>query len=333
MSSKAETFSQILFDANRFGNPEIPYTTYKKREAFPANSDVFDSRFLSRFYGQLGKTNFKQFYDKDKRIWTPWYLEKLNKVDEACGKYEVCEHGENHVLHVAKNALALKDMVLNEVKKGNPRLLKAGKWQEELSDSSLILFSLIHDIGYGDPNAVFKDRAVKDHPERSMSFLGYKQQEEVFRENGGFLRKAIKMSTEKAVEQANKLFKKEDVIAPKELFPILVKLADALDYPRAERVGHIKESPKDLNENRYYFIAKAVESYDVVHENGEIVYKVKLDSASTYPTVNGNKRFDFATWFDCSTKDPYCSNAWKLADRFGRLLGKEFKVREKGGQY
>lgn len=273
-----------------------------------------------------------------KNGWTEEYTRALQKVNTVCKEEQICDHGLEHLMHVAKNALFLSDLVKDQAKKGYSRFLRSEKWESLITDSAILFVVLKSDLGYGDAQARVEKYSVPDHAKRSATGIEiYKKDNSVpttnesrkmVNEQYGMFHQALAYDLEEALSSVENLQTQNGLVTPKEVFTLIPKVADGLDYFRNGRVARLH--PRAYKDNPYYHIADAVETYTLSNEGGAIKYKVRLRKDNYVATHEGIRLFDFSTWYTESNRhfDRNYSHVWELSRAFASIIGKEFKVGE-----
>lgn len=246
--------------------------------------------------------------------WVPIFQHGMEKSGEACKRHEICDHGFDHIFRVCENALVLKDMFTSSFPK------------EQFSDSLVLLPVMVHDLGYGDSGLVWDGKWAHDHPQSSKrifkaitqlvdqpnnpSLQILKNYEKLFSD-------AISINLETALDRARNLADKSEVTW-QEVFPIIVKLADAFDRYHYKRVLGI-QPPSHHKINPYYALCQAVEGYRLSQDpnTGSLNFSVSLDKTSVPGGPNGTD------WI----KQVYQENKhWELAQFFSELSHMSFQT-------
>lgn len=235
------------------------------------------------------------------------FAEVNSRIDAVCIREQICRHGLSHGQRVAQNAFVLADMIA-------PTNEREGTL---INDGNLAFLALVHDVGYADPSLVFEQKSAPDHPEASIRWLQGMQRDlmtaqdispdareslQVINDNFDFYRSLIQGvsgSTNQEFYTASNL----------------LKLADKVDYFRAERVADVGV-PKAFGDNAYFFLADAVEEYSLNATDRKIVYAVDLQRGWT---VN--------QWQDAVYTHGY-GWVFDIGEEFAQSIGRKFEIVE-----
>lgn len=265
--------------------------------------------------------------------WTPLFLEGVARVDAACQQRQICHHGLEHLIQVSHNALTLIDMVQGTGNDITTR--RRNQRTQKYTDAEVIFPALTHDLGYGFKTVVWEGFDAINHAEQGTEVM------QRFRRR--FLSEKVDPSHEsfQALEQHAQLYQytisanakkmlvyatecaEVETVTPRMMFPLVVMVADKLDYFRDKRVEGLTP-PKRYEDNPYFFLADAVETYTLIDIGSSLQFQVKLKRGYNIPTFEGDIRLSFSKWKE-ETKNAY-GGVWQLTADFANVLGKRFEI-------
>ncbi len=296
------------------------YRNNVKEMVRPKERHGFQARFLRAF--RQPPIQGILFANGD---WTPLFLEGVEKVDAACRQRQICDHGLGHIMQVSENALILMDAV------------QANVSYSVFSDAEVLFPVLLHDMGYGFKTVAWQGQHATNHPERGadvMERFGRQvlsktidsdhQSLQILQKHAPLYHAAISGTTMTMLTYVKECMGVER-ITPQMFFPLIVMVADKLDYFRDERVDGLK-APRQYEDNPYFFLADAIQSYEVTCDENKLRYMVTLKKNFYVPSGSGGFILDFRTWQAEAMR--HYGAVWTLIEAFANLLGKGFLVLE-----
>lgn len=252
--------------------------------------------------------------------WTPEFRAINERVDAVCRKEQVCGHGLDHSMRVAKNAFTLAELV-------SP---SSEKTETLLNDTNLAFLALTHDVGYAGPSISWQNRKAPEHPDASIRWIDKLRREkrspfavhhpdigqstEVLDSNFDLYSRMIKgMSDDSLRELPMPLGPNKHT--PEDALVLTMALADKVDFFRAGRIDGL-DVPQSYGANPYFFLSDAVRNYSLDATDGALTYSLDLQ-----------RDWTLEHWKEELESQDY---GWVLGlgKKFAYSHGMEFEVRE-----
>lgn len=282
--------------------------------------------FSGRFRAALQKPPMGMLYQEELG-WNPIFTKTLQRVDEVCVQQEICAHGaENHLLYVAQNAFALSNAIPEEYR------------STVLGDGDLAFVALTHDLGYAHDEVVWQGKEAYQHEAKSLQWVNRLRESQTisitsptpiphlnhFDENSYLLKTAILSNTNHNGHVKHLAQQVAESPTPEGICILSFFLADKLDFFRANRVEGLK--PSFYEDNPYFFLADAVESYSITSDPTHVYYTVKMKEPETLQRDSSVTHGDFAWWK--SQVEIHYGWIFDLGNTFGEAIGKKFVVQQ-----
>lgn len=169
------------------------------------------------------------------------YQDALHAIEITEIENGICNHGWQHSMHAARNALFLADAAHARLQAPDSKLDPEGNWQDVVSDPLLLFVILKSDIHYGDSDAIVQNGSYPDHAMRSADEvvdMYYRHvptgtetpADSLIHDHIGILQPALGINLEAAVSYGKRLKQQDSLVTPEQLFPLLIKLADTLIF-------------------------------------------------------------------------------------------------------
>jgi len=233
--------------------------------------------------------------------WTSFFLEGVNKVEEACINNNICHHEFDHIFQVSNNVFTLMDTL--------------PIYQDQHADSQGLFLSFIHDLGYGFRGVQWENYHAYNHPTYGAEVMSRFERMYLSGKLSTIHPSHVALQRDHMLNYLTVSGTTEEIVefSRTSLIPLIVRASDKLDYFRRKRLEGLPK-PSRYEDNPYYFLCEVVKDYHINFEGQVLYYVVSLEK-------NG---LDFDTWKNEVQK--YYPSVFEVPKSFAEIIGGKFVV-------